>query len=329
MRFPSLPCFAAIALPLALATAACGQAGTGTTSSPQSTGTSSTSSGGGGGGTTTTATGGGTPLRVMTFNTHNFFDDTKNSPGKQETVVTTAQYNDHRASVAAVIETIAPDVVMLQEIENLGVLEDLDKTLGNTFPERQLFEGNDPRGIDIGILSKIKIDKAVSHAADKFKLLGTQTTYSYARDCLEVHMTVGGKHVALLGVHFRSKGGDVAADDPDKRLAEAQHTRAIADEIAKADPSAEILVVGDFNDTTGSEAQKAVIAQNPTYVDVAASVQGGWSYTYQGQKALIDHMIGTPGLTGSLVAGSVTILHDADVSKASDHAPVAATFGVR
>ena len=327
MRLLTLPFVAAFAL----AAAACGQSGTAVSSSSSST-DDTTSTGAGGGTTTDTGLGGGggsTPFKVMTWNVHNFFDAQKNSPGKQETVVSKADYAEHLRVVANVIKAVDPDVVMLEEIENLGVLEDLDTKIGGQYFARQLFEGNDPRGIDVGIMSKIKFDSTVSHATDRFALIGTQSQYSYARDCLEAHLTIGTRHVALLGVHFRSKGGEVATDDPDKRLAEAQHTRAIADGIVKADPTAGVIILGDFNDTTGSQAQKAAIGANPAFTDLAASDPSTWSFTYQGDKELLDHMIAHPLLVAGYVKGSGVAVHSADVSEASDHAPITATFNVR
>ncbi len=329
MRILALPALAA----LAFAALACGQDGTpvsSATSSKTDTSTDPTTSGGGGGGTGGAGGGGaGTPFKVMTWNVHNFFDDHKNSPGKQEIVESNAEYQAHLQVVAKVIKALDPDVVMLEEVENLAVLQNLDQELGGAYFARQLFEGNDPRGIDVGIISKIKLDETVSHATDRFALIGTQTQYSYSRDCLEAHLTFAGRHLALLGVHFRSKGGEVATDDPDKRLAEAQHTRAIADGILAKDPSAGVIILGDFNDGIGSQAQKAAIGASPAFVDVAATAPDPWSYTYQGEKALLDHMVVSPVLAGAFVNGSVILQHGNDVKDASDHAPVQATFGVR
>jgi predicted extracellular nuclease len=311
---------------LALAASGCGQAGSPASGASSTHGTSTTTTGAGGAG----GGGAGTPLKVMTWNVHNFFDDQKNSPGKQETLVSTAAYEQHLAIVGKVIHALDPDVVVMQEVEHPGVLADLgSKELAAAYPAQALFEGNDPRGLDIGAISKIPFDATASHKDDQFDLVGTQTRYSYARDCLELHLTVAGRPVVLLGVHFRSKGGDVAVDDPDKRLAEAQHTRAIADGITAKDPTAALLLLGDFNDDVGSQAQIAAIGKSPAYTDVAALPQGAWSYSYQGARSLIDHQIASPLLAGGLGADAVTIVHDSDVQQASDHAPVMVTYAVR
>src|SRR5262249_43660730 len=141
---------------------------------------------------------------------------------------------------------------------------------------------------EIGILSKIPIDMIVSHAADSFTLAGTMgPVYYYTRDCVEVHVTFKGKKLILLGVHFRSK---VAPDNPDKRCAEAQHPRAIADGLHAKDPTAGILVLGDFNDTPGSCAYLAVQGMPPDmYADSAAAVPppNNYSFTFQGNHELI------------------------------------------
>lgn len=313
-----------VALGLALATlpaalGACGGDGGSASSSSKS------SSGSGGAG------GVGEPLVILDWNTHNFFDDKKNSTAPQETVVSTAEYQAHVASVSAILGELDPDVAVLAEVENQPVLEALNAKLGQKYADLSIIpSGNDPRGINVAAMSKIKFTSVVSHKDDSFTLNGQPApSYKYTRDCVEYHFTKNGRNVILLGVHFRSK---VAPDDPDKRLAEAQHTRAIADGLAKADPTAAIIVLGDMNDLPGSYPVGAVAGSGANvFTDAPSFLPSGdqWSFLFMGSQELIDHQMSNPLMTAMIDKASVQIRHGMDVDAASDHGPVIATYDVK
>jgi endonuclease/exonuclease/phosphatase family metal-dependent hydrolase len=317
------------ALIVAIAAAACGDGG-GTSTSTNTGGGNHGGSGGGNGGT------GGAlppavPLAVMDWNVHDFFDTVYDNP--DEAVPSAADYKAKRAAIGKVIKELAPDVVMFAEVETQAMLQDLAKNeLGDAYPSAVVFEGNDMRGINVGLLSKIAPDKVVTHKDEYFTKNGTNgPSYRYTRDCLEVHLTVNGRHMALLGVHFRAKG---PPDDPDKRLAEAQHTRAIADGLMAEDPGMGIIVLGDYNDLPASPPVAALAGAAPTlFADSAETVAQAYSYDYQGKKELIDHQLANPKAAAMLDPSTVVIKHGAgidDGSKyASDHAPIFAVYRVR
>jgi predicted extracellular nuclease len=274
--------------------------------------------------TTTGSSGAGNQLVIANWNVHNLINDKLDSGTAAET--TDAKYEAHRKAVARVIDTMSPDVFVLQEVESQAVLDALNADLANKYPHTKLIDGNDPRAVDVAILSRVPFTKVASHRMDVFKKAGTSSpTYSYARDCLEVHLDNKIRKIVLLGVHFKSK--DI--DNPDKRLAEAQHTRKIADDIAAADPTAAILVLGDFNDYAGTPPIDAIVNGTPKFVDSAAEVPGGWSFLYQNKMELIDHQLGNPFFAAMLVPGSVRIDHGKQVEAASDHSPIVATYDVR
>jgi len=279
-----------------------------------------------------------TPLRLVTWNVHDFYDTisgncTQCMPGL-ETVSTAVAFQQKLSATTQQLAKLAGDVVMLQEIENAGVLDKIAQSSALAslkYQYRYLFPGNDPRGINIGLMSRYPVDTAASHKDDSFTRVDRPTTaFRYARDCLEVHMTYHGTHVALLGVHFKARPDD--ADQVDRRLAEAQHTRAIADLISQADPSAYLWVLGDYNDDDGAPAYLAV--QNgqagPTYVDAASVIPKlqRYSYVYNSVRQLIDHMFASPDPASRLDPASVLLPHDSTSSNdtPSDHDPIAATY---
>jgi len=315
---------------VALSVAACGQEGRAVTSGTGGTSSTSASSSsvgsGGSGGSLPVAK----PLRILNWNTHNFLNDKNDSSAPDEVVISSSQYTAHRKAVGAVISALDPDIAVLAEVENTPVLEDLDATeLGGAYSGVALVDGNDPRGIDVGVLSKVALGDVVSHKDETFTLAGTGgPPYQYSRDCLEVHLVFNGRPIVLLAVHFKAK---TPPDDPDKRLAEAQHTRAIADALAVKDPGTAIVILGDYNDVPGSPAYLAIAgAQADTYVDAADSAPEAdrWTFDFNGKLELVDHQMQNPLLYERLDAMSVVIPHGGDVDAASDHAPMMATYEV-
>ncbi len=338
--------FAAAAL---LALGACGQEGR--TRTPEGQGgdeQGSTSSGGGigeggggAGGEGVGGAGGGSAgtggLRILNWNTHNFFNDQTDDPsgldGPGESgLLSTSEYLAKRKVVADVIHSLTPDIAVLQEIENEKVLNHLKQELesrGSVYPHAVLIPTKDIR--EIAILSKVPFDSTETHQDEEFVVPGTFAPYfKYTRDCLEAHLTWNGRKVVILGVHFRSK---VSPDEPDRRLAEAAHTRGIANGISAANPEAGVLILGDFNDVPGSEPYKAALGEGMgAYTNapmLALPESSRWTYEYMGTLELIDHQMSNPLLAGTLDKGSIKILHSALAEDASDHAPVIATYDVK
>ncbi len=306
-----------VALTIATASFADGACG----DSSASSGTTGGDTGGGGG------AGAGVALKVLDWNTHNFFNDKKDSNLSLETVVSNAEYQKHLIDVAAVVGALDPDIAVFAEVENQSVLDALNTKLGDKYPTRSIIDANDPRGIDVAAISKFPFTSVVSHKADSFTLHGQPAPkYQFARDCVEYHFTKGGRNIVVLGVHFRSK---VAPDDANKRLAEGQHARDIANSLTMADPMALVIVTGDFNDLPTSEVFKAVTGAAPDlYTDAASFIPNAYSFTFQGSQELIDHQMSNPAMTMLLDQSTVVLRHGADIDAASDHAPMMATYSI-
>ena len=331
--------FAAILFaPLLLLPVACGQGDTTSQSTTTGAGgdpSATTTTGSGGSGGSGGSPGPAVPLTIVDWNTHNYFDAKKDPTLTGEILLSAADYSKKRVTIGAELKALNGDIVMLSEVENKAILDDLNTSeLGGVYGTTYLIQGNDPRGIDVGLLSKITPDTIVSHKDDVFVKVGTNgPQYRYSRDCLEVHFTFNKRKLIVLGVHFKAKA---APDDPDKRLAEAQHTRKIADDLRALEANAAILVLGDFNDTPGSKPYNAVTGAAPQlFVDSADSVPAAqrYSYDFSGKLELIDHQMANPALHAMLDPTSVVLAHAKNVDDsskyASDHAPIKATYLVR
>ncbi|MCC6646471.1 MAG: endonuclease/exonuclease/phosphatase family protein [Polyangiaceae bacterium] len=276
------------------------------------------------------------PTRIATFNTENLFNDKIDGEpwvqGEADSTPTPAQYQTKLASVAKILALTKADVIALQEVENQAVLDALAARpeLGKSFPTRVLVPGNDPRGIDVALLSIYPTVEVISHKDELFTgSTSMGETYKFSRDCLEVHLAVDGVRLALLVSHFKAK----TSDNPAKRLAEAQRTRAIADGVMAKYPNAAVIILGDFNDFPGSPPVDALQGAAPAlFSSSALTLPPGdaWTASYNGQARLHDDHRVNPLLDAARVPGSVVILHDAMLPKelagTSDHAPVAATY---
>jgi len=294
---------------------------TSTSTSSTGSGTSSSSTGSGVGGQ-------GTALKILDWNCHNFYDDKKNGTMTGEIVKSTTDYQKQLGLIAGVISALDPDVVVLEEVENQGVLDALNGKLGNKYTERSLIEGNDTRGINNAAMAKFAFTDVVSHKDDMFTVIGSPApVYHYTRDAVEYHFTFGGRKIALIGVHYRSK---IDPDDPNKRLAEAEHSREIADGITAADPSTGIVILGDYNDTPSSDPLTATAGKaSDLYTDAANNVPSAdqYSFIFMGTKELIDHQMANALMTGFVE--DATIVHNQDVDDASDHSPMMITYSLK
>ncbi|MSP24037.1 MAG: hypothetical protein EXR75_02510 [Myxococcales bacterium] len=266
------------------------------------------------------------PLSIATWNVHNLINDNLDSGLPFEDV--DAGYQAHKKAVIRALDELSVDIVMLQEVEHQKVLDELNDGLAKPFAHATLLDGNDPRGVDIAILSRVPLGAVVTHKDEKFTKNGTNAPlYSYARDCLEVHLNYNGREIVLLGVHFKSKDNDA----PDKRLAEAQHTRLLADALLADASNTALLILGDYNDLPSSLPVEAVAGTVPRFENAAALAPSTdrWSFYYNGQYELVDHQFANPVLFDMLDLSSVQIPHTDTTESASDHAPILATYLVR
>jgi endonuclease/exonuclease/phosphatase family metal-dependent hydrolase len=263
------------------------------------------------------------PLTVLNWNVHNLIDDDDDG-AMFETF--DPNWQEHVMEVADVLRDLDPDIAVLQEVEHLELLTTLSNVIDNGYEHIVLIDANDPRGIDVGVLSKVPLGEVVSHQNDQFQANGSGQKYYFSRDAIEVHLTFNTRDIVLLGVHFKAKDDD----DPQKRLAEAQRTRAIADALIEADPERGVIMLGDFNDTPASPPYDATLGTSPEFVNAPDSVatDDRWTYNYQGNLELVDHQMASPLLGEMLDEGSVRIDHSSAADAASDHAPIIATYDV-
>ena len=155
---------------------------------------------------------------------------------------------------AKVIEEVNADILAVVEAEDRIALtrfnDQLLKPLGSQYNGIMLIDGNDDRGIDVGLLTKpaFRIESIVSHVDDM-----QNGDRIFSRDCPEFTVRVAPTRTILVMVnHLKSKGFGVPAQSNARRKAQAKRVREIYDQ-RRSEGVKFIVIAGDFNDTPTSD----------------------------------------------------------------------------
>lgn len=154
-----------------------------------------------------------------------------------DAVLTGKAKNLAKAITSYSYNNLGPDIVVLEEVENINALKALVR-IGMPYQNYQyitLLEGPDTRGIDIGVISRFPILEQKYHQID---LSQTQSAGKLTRGVFEVKIKVGMKTVTVLGNHWPSQG-----NTDDARLKASM----VMLEAARKAKSNLIIATGDFN----------------------------------------------------------------------------------
>lgn len=144
-------------------------------------------------------------------------------------------------TTARVINEIDADVLAIIEAEDRPSLIRLNhELLGDRYAHVMLVDGNDDRGIDVGIMTKEGFEiESIRSNVDLKDAKGTV----FSRDCAQYEIrTPSGEVLHVLVNHFKSQSGGGA----DKRRRQAKAVREIADQLVAAGKN--VIVLGDLNE---------------------------------------------------------------------------------
>ncbi len=254
-------------------------------------------------------------VRVVSWNVHDLFDEVAD-PGTLDPAVPPAEVERRLEAVAAVLRRLDADVVLLQEVERLPLLDRLAPRAA--YPEARLLEGNDPRGIDVALLSRWPVGRYQGHAGERT----ADGRLLWPRDAVEAEVAIGPARLILVGSHLSSRLSDPGGA---RRLLQAARMRELADAAARDDPAALVLVGGDLNDEAGAPAL-APLFQDGRWLDAvtgggaAAGQVAAWTWSDGQVHEALDHLGLGAARAGVLLAAWVA--GGPDVEAASDHRPV-------
>ncbi|MGN0843628.1 MAG: endonuclease/exonuclease/phosphatase family protein [Kiritimatiellia bacterium] len=192
-------------------------------------------------------------LRVATYNVENLYDAEVNQPinpatekpGDSEFSAqswrrwTPERYQTKVERLAWVLGQMKPHICFVQEVENRRVLEDLTNTLlqktGWDLRHIAHVDSNDPRGIDVAILSQFPI-RSLSYRPLKGR-----------RGQLVAELDVDGTCVIAVANHWKSQIGDMQ-ENIKIRTTEAARLREEFIKHLRVDPNAVVIAGGDYNE---------------------------------------------------------------------------------
>jgi endonuclease/exonuclease/phosphatase family metal-dependent hydrolase len=212
---------------------------------------------------------------------------------------------------ARVIQDLNADILAVVEAEDRIALKNFNdqllKPINSTYSGIMLIDGNDERGIDVGLMTKptCTIESLVSHVDDM-----QNGRRIFSRDCPEFTVNTGeDKRVLIIVNHFKSKGFGSQADSNARRRAQASRAREIYD-LRRSQGINLIAVVGDLNDTPNSEPLQPLLSEGSDLKDVFEHPQfqdDGRPGTFGNGTASnkIDYVLLSPALFERVVTAGV------------------------
>lgn len=272
----------------------------------------------------------GDEIKIATCNVLNLFDAVDDPYANDEG--TPEKPKEELMGLAQRLRGLNADIVAMQEVESRGYLQRfLDVFLPDLGYQYVVhYEGNDLRGIDVCLISRVPVGRVTSHRHMAFPAEPPRTgSERFQRDllCVELKPEKGDSFEVWV-VHLKSKGGEAEESEP-IRMAEAKAIRRIADERLAADPNLSFVVCGDFNDTWDSNALKAIVGSGNDALSAffeEKPVEQRVTYNLEPHRSMIDFLLCSPGMARRFVVGSYELEDGSPQTTGSDHNPVMSRF---
>jgi endonuclease/exonuclease/phosphatase family metal-dependent hydrolase len=252
------------------------------------------------------------------------------------------------ANTARVLHDVAADIQAVVEADNRIALRDFSKVMltqigGQPFDEVMLIDGNDDRGIDVGLMTRgaYAITEIRSHISDT-----DDHGVIFSRDCLEITVATPTDPIVLLVNHFKSKGFGSQAGNDAKRLRQATRVAEIYDGL-RAEGQDRVVVLGDLNDTPDSAPLQPLIGTDLEDITASPAFTADdhpGTFGNGTKRDKIDYILLSPALFARATGGTIFRtgvwggIHGTmwphypsmtmDVEQASDHAAIYADLDV-
>lgn len=184
-----------------------------------------------------------------------------------------------RKNTGKVVKAVKADIACIVEADDRIALKRFDtEMLGSRYRYEMLLDGNDSRGIDVGIYSKFPLGDIRTHMFD-----GTSRSKVFSRDCPEYSINLpGGDQIHVLCNHLKSKGYGSQASNDARRKRQAE---AIRDILSGYNLRNDLVVVaGDLNDTPNSSPLRPLMQVNNLFdvleLQYPNEPKKRWTYHY-------------------------------------------------
>lgn len=278
-------------------------------------------------------------FRVGTYNLENYLDQPAESRSPKSEAA--------KVKIRESIRALKPDVIALQEMGSVGALHELRASLkadGLAYSHWEHVAGFDTN-IYVALLSRFPIVARRSHTNDHYLLGGKRLRVS--RGFLDVDLQVNEHYqFTVLSAHLKSKRAIPDADEEEMRFEEARILREKIDARLTANPNANLVVLGDLNDTYNTRSVKAVVGRGKTaLIDTRPGERNGdnqphpnnprfnprnvaWTHHYgvEDTYSRIDYILLSSGMAREWVTNETYVLAMPNWGVGSDHRPLVATF---
>jgi len=271
-------------------------------------------------------------FRIASYNLENYITMPRWIDGKLRAKA--GKPESERDAVVRMIGTIRPDVLGLEEMGEPGQFSDLQRRLrkaGLDFPYSKYLQAADTSR-HVALLSRTPIVE--HHSQNNLPLRVNGVTLHSPRGILDVTVEpVQGERIRILCIHLKAKLEVAEYDQTDLRLAESEYLRRYVRDILRTDPSARLVLMGDFNDTKNEKAIWQIMG-NPEWPDSLKTLpltddRGEfWTefWSYADVYSRIDYMMVSKKLEEEVDFGQSGIARPSFWSEASDHCPIYLTL---
>ncbi|MFF0567256.1 endonuclease/exonuclease/phosphatase family protein [Streptomyces sp. NPDC004041] len=195
-------------------------------------------------------------------------------------------------------------------------------------PDRVSFVDR-PGGDATTPVEAVKTWKGVKLSASPGRINPASPAWESSRKPLVGEFVFRGRSVFVIGTHFGSKGGDQplhgrfqepTRSSETKRVQQAAEVNTFVTSLLKADKSARVVALGDFNDFEFSPTFTALTegrVLKPLITTLPASER--YSYVYDGNSQTLDHILTSPAIRR--LDYDVVHINAEFADQASDHDP--------
>lgn len=196
-------------------------------------------------------------------------------------------------------------------------------------PERVQLVDDKPKG---DAVTPVEIGKhGLSHNPGRID--PTNPVFENSRKPLAAEFKFKGRKITVIANHFNSKGGDdtlfgsnqpPVLESEEQRKEIAKVVNGFVEEILQQDNEANVVVLGDLNDFQFSEPLEVLKGKSLTNMIEQLPSSEQYTYNYQGNAQVLDHILVSNNLVGRTEADIVHINSDftEEHGRASDHDPV-------
>ncbi|MBR4630606.1 MAG: endonuclease/exonuclease/phosphatase family protein [Treponema sp.] len=189
-------------------------------------------------------------ISVMNWNLETFFDGEFDGNEYKEFSSAKSGWSREKYKVrlerlASVIRSLDCDVIVMEELEKEGQLQDIVNQLSGTFDLSKVyrygyFSNGESCSIGCGILSRLPLQNVSVHSL----FVKGEIKQPSMRPIIKATFCVGGKNLDLFVNHWKSKSGGAESSEVWRDYQEKQLSRLIEESLAAGNA---VLACGDFN----------------------------------------------------------------------------------